>query len=314
MPLDPRLRPFLALARLADRGDAGTPMAERRAKSAALARRGRWLVMPAGPRCEERDVEVPVPGGALTVRLYRSPGRGPQPLHFFVHGGGWCIGTLEERDPRCRQIAVGARCTVASVDYRLAPEHPYPTGLEDCYAALLWLVAEAERLGLDARRVSVGGESAGASLAAALCLVARDRSGPALRHQWLDVPAVDLTLSSPSISEVPDGYLLDRAAIDEFLRCYLPDPAQATAPYASPLLAEDHRGLPPAWIMGCELDKLRDDAPRYAARLREAGVPATARILPGMIHASFAFTRLLPRARAYEREAIAALAAALHPD
>jgi len=310
--LDPRLRPVVRLARWLERDEA-LPMPERRARMAAQARRGRWLVMPAGPRCRERDLAAPVEGGVVRVRLYEPPdGRGPLPLHVFLHGGGWCIGTLEERDPRCRQIAVGARCAVASVDYRLAPEHPYPVPLEDCYAALVWLVEQAADLGLDASRVSIGGESAGANLAAATCLVARDRGGPGLRHQWLDVPAVDLTLASPSVEEVPDGHLLDRATIDTYLDCYLPARALASEPYASPLLAASHDGLPPAWIMGCAVDKLRDDATRYAEALRAAGVPATCRILPGFVHAAFAFTRLLPAARAYEADAIAALARALH--
>src|SRR5690606_4532718 len=163
--LDPRLRPVVRLARWLERDEA-LPMPERRARMAAQARRGRWLVMPAGPRCRERDLAAPVEGGVVRVRLYEPPdGRGPLPLHVFLHGGGWCIGTLEERDPRCRQIAVGARCAVASVDYRLAPEHPYPVPLEDCYAALVWLVEQAADLGLDASRVSIGGESAGANLA-----------------------------------------------------------------------------------------------------------------------------------------------------
>lgn len=315
MSLDPRLRPLVRLARWAGRGEDRLSMPERRARAAAAARRGRWLVMPAGPRCRERDLEAPAGGAAVRVRLYEPPGeRGPLPLHVFLHGGGWCLGTLEERDPRCRQIAVGARCAVASVEYRLAPEHPYPMPLEDCYAALVWLVEQAGALGLDASRVSIGGESAGANLAAAVCLVARDRGGPALLHQWLDVPAVDLTLSSPSIEEVPDGHLLDRAVIDAFLDCYLPSRTLATEPYASPLFAASHAGLPPAWIMGCAVDKLRDDATRYADALRAAGVPATCRILPGFVHAAFAFTRLLPAARAYEAEAIAALSRALRSD
>src|SRR5690606_13205548 len=135
--------------------------------------------------------------------------------------------------------------------YRMAPENTYPTPGEDCYAALTWLVEHASDLAVDPSRVAVGGESAGANLAAVLCLMARDRGGPAICHQWLDVPAVDLTLSQPSIRTVPDGHLLDRSSIDRYLACYLADPSQATEPYASPLLAADHAGLPPAWIMSC---------------------------------------------------------------
>lgn len=319
--VDTRLLPLLLLGRLDGRRSTGLSMAEARRRSAATARRGRDLVMGPGPRCVERDVVVPVDGASITVRLYwpisgtagaaATDGRRPRPLHVFIHGGGWCVGSLYERDPRCREIAVGADCVVASVDYRLAPEHPFPTPLEDCYAALCWLVEHGEDMAFDAERLSVGGESAGANLAASMCLLARDRSGPTIRYQWLDVPAVDLTLGSPSIDDVPDGYLLDRSDIDTYLDCYLPDRALATDPAASPLLAEDLSGLPPAWITGCAADKLRDDATRYADALRGAGVAVRSRILPGMFHASFAFTRILPAARRYERESIAALAEAL---
>jgi acetyl esterase len=286
-------------------------MADRRRQSAAVSRRGAVLVMPKGPApAEQRDIQVPVDAGRIRVRLYRPHGSGPLPLYVFLHGGGWCVGTVEERDSRCRAVADGARCTVASVDYRMAPENAYPVPAEDCYAALTWLVDHADELDIDATRVAIGGESAGGNLAAVVCLMARDRSGPSIVHQWLDVPATDLTLSQPSFRDVPDGYLLDRASIDEYLACYLTDPAQATEPYASPLLAADHHGLPPAWIMSAEYDKLRDDGRVYAEALEAAGVPVTYRLLTGHVHPSFAFTRLIPSAAAYERDAIAALAAA----
>lgn len=251
--------------------------------------------------------QVAVEGGQIRVRLYRPVGPGPHPLHVFLHGGGWCLGTLDERDPRCRAISAGADCVVASVDYRLAPECQYPTAVEDCYAALGDLIDHAEELGIDPSRVAIGGESAGANLAAAVCLMARDRGGPTLCHQWLDVPATDCTLSQAGHREVPDGYLLDGATIDEFLDAYLPDPASRTDPYCSPLLATSHAGLPPAWIMTAEYDRLRCDGEAYANVLRRDGVGATHVRLTGHIHASFAFTRLLPSARAYERDAIAAL-------
>ncbi|MGN6692779.1 MAG: alpha/beta hydrolase [Aquihabitans sp.] len=296
-----------------DRRPEGASMAERRASSAAMARKGGFLVMRKGPFiARQEDLVVPVDGGRITVRLYVPFGSRRPPLHVFLHGGGWCLGTLDERDPRCRTIASGASCAVASVDYRLAPENAFPTAPEDCYAALLWLVDHAKELGLDASRISVSGESAGANLAAVLCLMARDRSGPAIRHQWLDVPAVDLTMSQPSVHSVPDGHLLDMDAILEFRECYLGDLDRVTDPYASPLLASDLSGLPPAWIMSCEFDKLRDDGIAYAAALKEAGVPVQSQVLAGHVHPSFAFTRLIPSAAAYEREAIAALASALH--
>ncbi|WP_426572793.1 alpha/beta hydrolase fold domain-containing protein [Aquihabitans sp. McL0605] len=313
MPLDSRVDKIVKLMNALDREPADRTMVQRRAASAALARRGGALVMPKGPEpAQQRDVVIPVDGGQIVVRLYVPHVAGPVPLYVFLHGGGWCIGTLDERDPRCRTISAGANCVVASVDYRMAPENAYPTPPEDCYAALVWLSEHADELGIDATRIGIGGESAGANLAAAVCLMARDRSGPALRHQWLDVPAVDLTMSQPSIHSVPDGYLLDLDIILEFREAYLGSLDRMTEPYASPLLADDLSGLPPAWIMSCEFDKLRDDGVAYASALKEAGVPVESQILKGHVHPSFAFTRLIPSAKAYEREAIAALAKALH--
>jgi len=311
VPLEPRVHWLTRTLRTLDRRSASASMADRRRQSAAVSRRGAVLVMPKGPApAEQRDIQVPVDAGRIRVRLYRPHGSGPLPLYVFLHGGGWCVGTVEERDSRCRAVADGARCTVASVDYRMAPENAYPVPAEDCYAALTWLVDHADELDIDATRVAIGGESAGGNLAAVVCLMARDRSGPSIVHQWLDVPATDLTLSQPSFRDVPDGYLLDRASIDEYLACYLTDPAQATEPYASPLLAADHHGLPPAWIMSAEYDKLRDDGRVYAEALEAAGVPVTYRLLTGHVHPSCAITRLIPSAAAYERDAIAALAAA----
>ena len=251
---------------------------------------------------------VAVDGGRIPVRLYRPDRAGPLPLYVFLHGGGWCKGGLDERDPRCRTIAAGADCVVASVDYRMAPENQFPTAPEDCYAALTGLVGRGFDLGIDPDRVAIGGESAGANLAAAVCLMARDRSGPAIRHQWLDVPATDLTLAQEGHRNVPDGHLLDAADIDDYLAHYLPDPAMATDPRCSPLLADDLRDLPRAWIMSAGYDRLRGDAQAYAEALEAADVPVRHTRLAGHIHTTFAFTRLLPSARAYEAAAVAALA------
>jgi acetyl esterase len=253
---------------------------------------------------------VPVQGGEIRVQIMAPAGSGPHPLHVFLHGGGWCVGTIHERAPRCRAISAGAQCVVASVDYRMAPENKYPVAPEDCYAALCWLVDHADELNVDPARVSVGGESAGGNLAAAICLMSRDRNGPAICHQWLDVPAVDATLSQSGHREVPDGYLLDAASIDDYLVQYLSDPAQAKEPYCSPLLADDLSGLPPAWIGTCEFDKLRGDGEAYAAALNAAGVPATHIRIAGHVHPTFALTRVTQSARDYERDAIAALRSA----
>jgi acetyl esterase len=315
MALEPRVQRLVRVMNKLDRSDGqAVSMAERRAASAAMSRRFKYVVMRRGPKdVTSTDHLVPVQGGRIMVRVHRPPTTGPLPLHVFFHGGGWCVGTVDERDPKCRAIAAGAGCAVASVDYRMAPENTFPTAPEDCYEALCWLHEHADELGIDPTRIAVGGESAGGNLAAVVCLMARDRSGPAIRYQWLDVPATDLTMTQPSITDTPPGLLLDHAAMVEFRANYLTDvDAEVYAPYASPLHANDHRGLPEAWILTCGYDPLRDDGRAYVDKLRAAGVEVQHTHLDGHVHPSFSFTRLVPSAREYEQQAIAALATALH--
>ncbi|HLT15869.1 MAG TPA: alpha/beta hydrolase [Acidimicrobiales bacterium] len=309
MPVHPRLRPILAAEERLSADQPDTYAARRYLGWLQARWFGRLLMLP-GPKVPSRHVMVPVAGGQIRVRLYEpAEARPGRPLHVFFHGGGWCVGDLDQRDPRCRTIAAEADCTVASVDYRMAPENAFPTPMEDAYAALCWLVEHAGELGVDPARVSVGGESAGANLAAVVSLLARDRSGPSLVFQWLDVPAVDLTMSQPSVQELADGPGLTKAEMDAYVAAYLQghDPRD---PLASPLFAADHAGLPPALVTTVEHDPLRDDGRVYAEALRAAGVAVQHEHLPGLVHASFAFTRLLPEARAHEQRAVAALARA----
>ena len=176
MPLELRLRPVLWVANRLPENPA-TPVQQRRASADATERYFGRLVLRTGAEVAEVvDHPVPVAGGTIRVRLYRPFGDGPFPLHVFMHGGGWCAGTIDGRDNRCRDLAAGAGCVVASVEYRLAPENRYPTPPEDCFRALCWLVDHAAELGLDGDRITVGGESAGGNLAAVLCLMARDRA------------------------------------------------------------------------------------------------------------------------------------------
>jgi acetyl esterase len=292
--------------------DDDATMPARRLAGTLQARQLGRLVMHHGPKVPTEERMVPVHGGAIRVRLYRPEGAGPKPLHVFLHGGGWCVGDLDQRDPRCRTVAAGAGCIVASVDYRVAPENAFPVPLEDSYAALTWLVANADELGIDAARVSVGGESAGANLAALVALLARDRGGPALVFQWLDVPATDLTMSQPSVDRLGTGYGLTKVDMERFIAAYLRDVDPKDA-YVSPLHHDDLSGLPPALVMTAEYDPLVDEGHAYVARLREAGVEVEHHQLPGLVHAGFAFTRLLPEAREYEATAIAALRRAYAP-
>ncbi len=308
MGLEPRVRLMVNVMKRAGEEDISVAMPLRRENAAVQSHLGAWIVMRKGPDpAATFDRMVPVEGGEIRVQIMQPYGAGPHPLYVFLHGGGWCIGTIHERAARCRAVSAGASCVVASVDYRMAPENKYPVAPEDCYAALCWLVDHADELDVDPRRVAVGGESAGGNLAAVVALMARDRNGPALCHQWLDVPATDATLSQSGHRDVPDGYLLDADAIDDYLVNYLSDPSQAKEAYCSPLLADDHSNLPPAWIGTMEFDKLRGDGEAYAEALDAAGVAVTHRRLAGHIHPSFAFTRLVPSSRQYEAEAIAAL-------
>jgi acetyl esterase len=307
MPLEPRIKAIVALGNRRNVGT-GLPMPIQRMADQRVGGLARIVVLKGAHVHAVTHHMVPVDGGQIVVRLYR-PHEGRLPLHLFFHGGGFCTGNLMQRDDRCQDLAVDAGCVVASVGYRLAPENRYPTAVEDCYAALCWLVDRADEIDIDPRAVSVGGESAGANLAAVVALMARDRNGPGLVFQLLDVPATDLTLSQPSIRQLGTGYMLTLEGMEEFMRNYI-DPDRVTEPYASPLLAPDLSGLPPASIMSCEFDPLRSDGEAYATRLEEAGVAVQFQLLEGHVHPSFAFSRISASARRYLGAAGMALRAA----
>jgi acetyl esterase len=286
----------------------GATLAERRAAEANSALSMRTLTRaPRAGKVLSSNHVVSVQGGEITVRLYRPDTGNALPVHVFIHGGSFWKGSIDEYDPLCRWYASSVGCAVASVEYRLPPEHPYPTPPEDCYAALCWVVEHATALGLDASRVSIGGVSAGGALAAAVTLMARDRGGPSIIFQLLEIPVTDTTLSQPSIEAFGTGYLLTRAELAEGYGFYLSDPAQAREPYASPLLSEDLSGLPPAFIMTAEYDPLRDEGEAYARRLQESGVPVRLRRYEGHLHGSIYITRLMPSAREAIADAVAAL-------
>jgi acetyl esterase len=243
------------------------------------------------------DHRVPVAGGEITVRLYSPGGPGPHPVLVYYHGGGWVIGDLYTHDGLCRSITNAARCAVASVDYRLAPESKYPVPVEDSYAALRWVTANAARLGLDPRRVAVGGDSAGGNLATVAAILARERGGPALVHQVLIYPVTDHDLDTASYLENATGYVLTREGMRWFWTHYLAREAQGGEPHASPLRTASLAGLPPALVITAEHDPLRDEGEAYAARLRDAGVPVTLTRYPGMFHGFVRMTRILDKAR-----------------
>jgi acetyl esterase len=243
------------------------------------------------------DHRVPVAGGEITVRAYSPGGPGPHPALVYYHGGGWVIGDLDTHDGLCRSLTNAARCAVLSVDYRLAPESKYPVAVEDSYAALLWIAANAERLGIDRRRVAVGGDSAGGNLATVMALVARDRKGPRLALQVLIYPVTDHDLDTRSYRENATGYVLTREGMRWFWNHYLAGESQGREPYASPLRASSLAGLPPALVITAEYDPLCDEGEAYAARLRDAGVPVTLTRYPGMFHGFVRMTNILDKAR-----------------
>lgn len=231
-----------------------------------------------------RDLTVPGPAGELPVRLYTPEGKAPFPLIVYFHGGGWIRGNVEVSDKPCRALANASRCIIASVEYRLAPESKFPVAVEDCYASTRWLATHAGELGADPGRVAVGGDSAGGNLAAAVALMARDRGGPELVYQLLIYPATDAGGEYPSRRENADGYFLTTRAMEWYWKHYLAGEADAVHPYASPMKTGDLSGLPPALVVTCEFDPLRDEGEAYARRLAQAGVVVRVSRYEGMIH------------------------------
>jgi acetyl esterase len=248
---------------------------------------------------EEFTHRVPVADGVIKVRTYRPVHGGELGCYVYIHGGGWWLGNIDIYDGSCRAMADHLGCVVASVGYRLAPEHAFPTAAEDCYAALLWVSMNADALGVDGARVAVGGASAGGNLAAVVALMARDRGGPPLRAQVLDIPATDFMLASKSMEENASGYVCTKAGMEQSRAFYAPDPTDWTNPYASPIHAPDHSNLPPACVTTCEYDPLRDEGEQYAMKLVAAGVPVTMQRALGHIHGSHHMVKLMPESARY---------------
>ena len=262
---------------------------------------------------EVRPVSIPGPAGIIGARLYRPPAGGtPAPLVVFYHGGGWVFGNLDSHDSACRLICRDAAVNVLAVDYRLAPEHPAPAGVDDAYAAYRWAREHAADLGADPRRVAVAGDSAGGNLAAVVCRLARDAGDPLPSLQWLIYPGTDQRGLTRSRSLLGDGFLLTKRDMDWFADRYLEHSGlERTDPLVSPLLADDLSGLPPALVVTAGFDPLRDEGEQYATRLREAGVAVDHRPMPSMIHAFLNLNVLGGRIAGANAEMISALRAHL---
>ncbi len=303
MPLDPEAEAMLSA--MGAVGEIDPFQLEPEQLRAAFAQMPGESTGPALPRVEMH--EVPGPDGPIPVRVYTPPGDGPHPALVYFHGGGWVLCGLDTHDATCRELAVGAGCVVVSVDYRLAPEAKFPAALEDCYAATVWTLEQADRLGIDPRRVAVGGDSAGGNLAAVVSLLCRDRKGPELVHQLLIYPVTNHAFDTPSYQENGKGYFLSADMMRWFWHHYLPDEAEGANPLASPLRAGDLRGLPSATVLTAEYDPLRDEGRAYAERLEAAGVATRHTSYPGVFHGFFAMTNEIPRARAALDETCRAL-------
>ncbi|MBY0295997.1 MAG: alpha/beta hydrolase [Methylobacterium sp.] len=242
-----------------------------------------------------RDLAAPGPGGPVRLRLYRGLGTGPEPLPglLYLHGGGWMLGDLASHDWVCRRLATVARACVVAVDYRLAPEHPFPAALEDAAAALAFVAAEAGALGIDPSRLAVGGDSAGGNLAAVLALMGRDGHLPATAFQALLYPAVDLGMTGESYARVTRDVPITAATMRYFIDHYAPDPGMRSDWRASPARAPSLAGLPPALVLTCGHDPLCDEGRAYAARLEREGVPVTALHLGDQIHGMLTMGRAI---------------------
>lgn len=243
------------------------------------------------------DIETHLTDAGTPIRVYRPDDAGGHPLVVLFHGGGWVRCSLDTHDAICRALCALTPAVVASVDYRLAPEHRFPTGLEDCYAATRWAADNAERLGADPARVAVCGDSSGGNFAAAVALLCRDRGGPRLAFQLLVYPVTDYEFHSESFDEYADGFQLTAEQVRFYWSCYVASTDEALDPRVSVLRA-DLRGLPPAHVITAACDPLRDQAEAYAHRLRRHGVPATIARFDGMIHGFWSMPWLFASSRA----------------
>jgi acetyl esterase len=267
------------------------------------------------PVSHVEDRVIPGPAGApdLMVRIYRpagAPADAALPVVVFYHGGGWVIGDVNGHDQTVRQTANAVGAVFVSVEYRLAPETPFPGPVEDAYAAYTWARANAASFGGDPSRVAVAGDSAGGNLAAAVCLVAKDRGAEQPTFQLLVYPVTDNTREYPSHVENATGYFLTTGYMRWFRAQYLPTEADAAHPYASPVLG-DLAGLAPAHVVAAGLDPLRDEGVAYAEALAAAGVPVTHGVYPGMFHGAFGMSAVVAAAKPAFDEAVAATRAGL---
>jgi acetyl esterase/lipase len=262
-------------------------------------------------RVDNRSIDGPA--GPIDIRIYWPSTESVSPVLVYFHGGGFVVGDLDTHDGTCRQHAVGAGAVVVSIDYRLAPEHPYPAAVEDAWAATQWVAAHAGEIDADAARLAVAGDSAGGTLSAVIAQRARNQGGPAIAFQLLWYPSTLWDASLPSFTENASAPVLDRNAVAAFSRWYagevdLSDPPAGMAPGRAKNLA----GLPPAYIAVAGHDPLRDDGMRYGELLAAAGVPVEVHNAETLVHGYVGYAGVVPAATAALDRGLAALRTALH--
>lgn len=311
MPLDPIVKAFLD--QLA--AQPGPKMWETDASyGRALFTQMMTLVGPQNIPCGGiENLSAPGRAGHIPLRSYTpaNAAAGALPVLVFFHGGGFVIGDLDTHDGICRLIANQSGARVIAVDYRLAPEHKFPAAVEDARDAVAWVARNARELGIDSKRLSVGGDSAGGNLAAVVSQLAKENAGPAIAFQMLLFPVTQVGADTQSMRDCADGYFLDRATIDWFFASYLSDSSQKSDPRVSPLLTADLKGLPPAFVMTAGYDPLHDEGVQYLENLRAGGVAATHTDYPSLVHDFIFLHAILPQADEAIRGAAIAVREAL---
>ena len=294
MTVNPALVPVLeAFAAFANTDWSQMPVDVARSMMDAPLAEGEPLAM-----AKVENLTLDLPGRNIGARFYVPEDAGDTPpVVMFFHGGGWVLGSLDTHDGTCRELARASGAAVLSVDYRLAPEARYPAAAEDCYDACIWAEANAEQLGIDANRIAVAGDSAGGNLAAAVSLMARDRGGPALRHQMLIYPVTDTNFETTSyVSNGGGEYFLSTGSMQWFWSHYLGETSPVDASLARVLHVQDLTGLPSATVITAQYDPLKDEGEAYARRLTDAGIATDHQVADGMIHGFFGMTPAVPDA------------------
>jgi acetyl esterase/lipase len=301
---------LLRIAALAGSGSFLSGMRVEEARASARREAAATDSRPPLPMARVEALEVPGQAGPIPARFYVPAGLPagiPAPLLVYCHGGGFVIGDLDTHDGVCRFLAAMAGVAVLSIDYRLAPEHPFPAAVEDAWAGFAWAAANTAALGIDPARIAVGGDSAGGNLAAVVSLLARVGGGATPAMQLLIYPPTDSTADLPSRRLFAKGFLLTKDDMDIFERCYLPPGSDPGDPRVSILLAPDLTGLPPAYVATAGFDPLRDEGEAYALRMREAGVRVALRRHPGLVHSFANQTAICRTSRAAMLEVAGAL-------